>query len=77
MELLGRRLVLGSLGEWPGCGARPDLSRVGRGDAVLISHLHPDHAGALDLLVDQGDPPVFASDPVRALASGFAASGLL
>lgn len=66
LELDGRRLIL-DLGRGPDHGARPDLSGVGPVDAILISHGHPDHVGSLDLREQLGNPPVHASDPVRAL----------
>lgn len=68
LEAAGARLIL-DLGEGPDAGMRPDLSGVGRVDAILISHGHPDHIGALDLAPELGDPPVFATAPVRALTS--------
>jgi len=67
VEMEGRRLIL-DLGEGPDEGRRPDVSGVGRVDAILISHGHPDHVGALDLAPQIGDPPIFATAPVRALA---------
>ncbi|WP_375796897.1 MBL fold metallo-hydrolase [Alloyangia mangrovi] len=33
-------------------GERPDLSQAGRIDAVLLSHAHVDHVGALDRLAE-------------------------
>jgi Cft2 family RNA processing exonuclease len=68
LEAAGARLIL-DLGEGPDAGMRPDLSGVGPVDAILISHGHPDHIGALDLAPDLGDPPVFATAAVRALTS--------
>lgn len=67
-EIDGRRLML-DLGEGPDAGRRPDLTGIGAVDAILISHGHPDHVGALDLAPRIGDPPIFATAPVRALAS--------
>lgn len=66
LEIAGRRLLL-DLGEGPDLGVRPDLSGIGRVDAVLISHLHHDHTGALDLVPAIGSPPVFATDLTRSL----------
>ena len=59
--------VLLDLGYGPQPGLWPDVSKVGRVDALLISHSHRDHAGALELLGAVGDPPVYASDIVRRL----------
>src|SRR6185437_10256245 len=65
VETGGRRLLL-DLGEGPDPGVRPNLEGVGQIDAVLLSHSHRDHAGALDLLPQIGDPPVYASAIVAA-----------
>ncbi|AMY69318.1 MBL fold metallo-hydrolase [Frigidibacter mobilis] len=66
LEAGGARLIL-DLGEGPDAGMRPDLAGVGPVDAILISHGHPDHIGALDLAPGLGGPPVHATAPVRAL----------
>lgn len=76
LELAGRRLLL-DLGEGPDRGARPDLSNLGPVDAVLISHGHPDHTGALDLLADLGGPAVYATGPVWALVPRLAEASAL
>ena len=66
LEAAGARLLL-DLGEGPDAGMRPDLAGVGPVDAILISHGHPDHIGALDLAPELGNPPIYATAPVRAL----------
>lgn len=67
VETGSARLLL-DLGVGPQPGRRPDLSSVGRVDAIVLSHQHPDHAGALDLRDRIGAPPIHASDLVcRAL----------
>ncbi|MDA0655277.1 MAG: MBL fold metallo-hydrolase [Proteobacteria bacterium] len=62
-EVADKRIML-DLGEGPAPGQKPDLSGVGKVDAVVISHQHPDHFGALDLLDQIGDPPVYMTKPV-------------
>src|ERR1700761_3509314 len=63
LELAGRRLLL-DLGEGPPPGAIPDVGAIGRVDAVVLSHGHKDHVGALFLLPKLGSPPVYATDSV-------------
>lgn len=65
VEIAGARLLL-DCGEGPDAGRRPDLAGVGRLDAVLISHGHGDHIGALDLLAEE--VPLYATAPVIAIA---------
>lgn len=67
LHIAGRRFLL-DLGTGPDAGRMPDLAGVGHVDAVLISHGHPDHIGALSLLGRIGLPPVFATAPVTALS---------
>jgi Cft2 family RNA processing exonuclease len=64
VEARGVRLML-DLGYGPQPGLWPDISRVGRIDALLLSHSHRDHAGALELLPQIGSPPVYATDIAR------------
>ena len=66
VEIEERRLLL-DLGEGPDGRRRPDLTDVAPVDAILISHGHRDHAGALDLAGRLGSPPVYATPPVAAL----------
>lgn len=66
-EIEDRRFLL-DLGEGPDDACRPDLAGVGRVDAILLSHGHPDHLGALDMKGGIGDPPVYATDLVRRIA---------
>ena len=62
----GESRLLIDLGYGPQPGLWPDVSSVGRVDALLLSHGHRDHAGGLKLLREVGSPPVYATDIVRA-----------
>lgn len=66
LEISGRRLLL-DCGEGPDEDRRPDLSGIGTVDAVLISHVHADHIGALDLLPALGSPPIWATEVTERL----------
>jgi Cft2 family RNA processing exonuclease len=57
------RLLL-DCGAGPEPGRLPDLDAIGRIDAVILSHGHNDHAGALRCLDRIGTPPVYATAPV-------------
>ncbi|WP_052341779.1 MBL fold metallo-hydrolase [Salinarimonas rosea] len=65
VEIAGARLLL-DCGVGPDRGLRPDLSGVGPIDAVLLSHGHADHVGALDLIAPA--VPLHATGTVIALA---------
>ena len=60
----GARLML-DLGYGPQPGLWPDVSSVGKVDALLLSHSHRDHAGGMKLRAQIGEPPVYATDIVR------------
>ena len=60
----GRARLMLDLGYGPQPGLWPDVSGAGRIDALLLSHGHRDHAGALKLAPQVGDPPVFATSAV-------------
>jgi Cft2 family RNA processing exonuclease len=73
VEAQGRRLLL-DCGEGPQPGLLPDFDAIGSVDAVILSHGHKDHAGALRYRDRLGSPLVFATDPVAArLPDGLAA----
>nr|WP_246739573.1 MBL fold metallo-hydrolase [Martelella sp. HB161492] len=60
VESAGRRILL-DCGDGLEPGEHPDLAGLGRIDAVLLSHAHVDHAGALSRLGEIGNPPVLAT----------------
>jgi len=60
LEISGKRLLL-DLGEGPEQGIFPDLSEIGTVDAICLSHAHIDHAGALHLAKEVGNPPIYAT----------------
>jgi Cft2 family RNA processing exonuclease len=63
VETAGRRLML-DCGEGPEPGRLPDIDAIGRVDAIILSHSHKDHAGALRFRDRIGSPPVYATPPV-------------
>lgn len=60
LEVEGRRILL-DLGEGPEPGVRPDLTGVGPLDAILLTHGHRDHVGAVDAWDALGRPEVHAT----------------
>src|SRR5262249_45965021 len=65
LEANGRRLLL-DCGEGSEAGRLPDFDAIGRVDAIVLSHGHKDHAGALRFRDRIGMPPVYATAPVLA-----------
>lgn len=62
----GRARLMLDLGYGPAPDQWPDLSRVGGVDALLLSHSHRDHAGALERAAQIGNPPIHATGSVLA-----------
>ncbi|SFZ83034.1 RNA processing exonuclease, beta-lactamase fold, Cft2 family [Devosia enhydra] len=60
LETDGRRILL-DCGKGPDDEAVPDLTDVGPVDAIVLSHAHPDHFGALDLSAQLGRPPIYTT----------------
>src|SRR5262245_42601534 len=75
LEAEGRRLLF-DLGYGPQPGLWPDVSRVGKVDALLLSHAHRDHAGGLKLLPEIGNPPLYLSEPLAHLLKEHAIGGI-
>jgi Cft2 family RNA processing exonuclease len=75
LEAEGRRLLF-DLGYGPQPGQWPDVSSVGKVDALLLSHAHRDHAGGLKLLPDVGNPPLHLSEPLAHLLKEHAIGGI-
>lgn len=65
LETAHSRLML-DLGYGPGPAQWPNVEGVGRVDALLLSHSHRDHAGALELAPQIGSPPLHATAGVLA-----------
>jgi hypothetical protein len=60
----GRARLMLDLGYGPAPDQWPDVSKVGRVDGLLLSHGHRDHAGALKLAPQVGNPPLHATGSV-------------
>lgn len=60
----GHARLLLDLGYGPAPGQWPDVSGVGQVDALVLSHGHRDHAGAMKLASQIGNPPLHATPAV-------------
>ncbi|MGB3391478.1 MAG: MBL fold metallo-hydrolase [Pseudaminobacter sp.] len=76
LEAEDRRLLL-DFGRGPDHDALPDFDRIGRVDALVLSHGHRDHIGALPFLDQIGSPPVFATEWLRRDLPDIAFGGVL
>jgi len=76
VEADNARLLL-DFGEGPPPGRVPDRKQIGEVDALIFSHQHADHIGAVGHLEDIGAPQVFTTEVVaRALPSDISVSFL-
>jgi Cft2 family RNA processing exonuclease len=66
--------ILFDLGEGPQPGLLPDIGSIGKVDALILSHQHADHVGALRFRPEIGNPPVYASAIVGRTLPGDCAS---
>lgn len=57
----GTARILLDLGEGPEPGVRPDTTRLDSVDAIVVSHAHEDHAAALDVAPQLGNPLIYAT----------------
>src|SRR5437016_7308871 len=69
VEAHGRRLLL-DCGEGSEPGRLPDFDAIGNIDAIILSHGHADHAGALRFSDRIGRPLVYATEPVLSRLKG-------
>lgn len=58
----GEARLLLDFGEGPPPGRVPDLAAIGHVDAILFSHQHADHIGAVGLSDEIGAPQLFATE---------------
>lgn len=76
LEIDGMRLLL-DFGRGPDNDALPDFDNIGPVDALILSHGHRDHVGALAYLDRIGAPPLFATQWLQRDLPAMAFGGVL
>jgi Cft2 family RNA processing exonuclease len=69
VEARSTRLLL-DFGARRGTNPESLATAIGKVDALLLSHQHPDHVGSLSAIAALGNPPVYATAAVHAVVSG-------
>ncbi|GAA4161925.1 MBL fold metallo-hydrolase [Shinella granuli] len=69
LEAEGRRILL-DFGQGPDHDALPDFDRIGSVDALVLSHGHRDHLGAIGHIGRIGNPKVYATQAIHESLAG-------